>query len=37
MDIAREVGEIMAKELGNDAAWVEGQVSSYKSIALNYL
>jgi glycerol-3-phosphate dehydrogenase len=37
MEIARKVAEIMEKELGNDASWVEGQVSSYKSIALNYL
>jgi glycerol-3-phosphate dehydrogenase len=37
MIIARDVAEIMARELGHDPEWVEAQVSEYRALARNYL
>lgn len=37
MIIARDVAEIMARELGHDPEWVETQVSEYRALARNYL
>ena len=37
MDIAPEVAEIMARELGRDRDWVEEQVREYRELARDYL
>jgi glycerol-3-phosphate dehydrogenase len=37
MDIAPEVAEIMARELGHDRQWVESQVDEYRALARDYL
>ena len=37
IEISREVGVIMANELGRDHAWVEDQVTQFNEIAVKYL
>jgi glycerol-3-phosphate dehydrogenase len=37
LEAAPTVAEIMAKELGKERDWINEQIGSYKSIALNYL
>jgi len=35
--LAPRVAEIMASELGEDSAWIEGQATAFRTIAENYL
>jgi glycerol-3-phosphate dehydrogenase len=35
--LAPRVAEIMAKEFGEDAGWVDGQVTSFNAVAEHYL
>jgi glycerol-3-phosphate dehydrogenase len=37
MEIAPDVAELMAKELGNDAGWAKSQAEEFIAIARNYL
>ncbi len=37
VEMAPEVGRLMAKEFGKDEAWVEQEVKEYKQLAKNYI
>jgi hypothetical protein len=37
MDMAPLVAELMARELSQNAAWIEDQVVAFRALARNYL
>ena len=37
VEMAPEVGRILAEEFGKDDAWVEQEVKEYKALASNYI